>query len=155
MQKILTAIFTVFGISSVGAAQVNVATETYQKTSYTCPEIQEDLREIRRQLEFNNKSEAMRILDRLIEADTNPVQTFMFMGLVYSHDPYFRCNPRQEREAMRIAQRGAEDACFNKGLMMCQLASNTIRTNGYIGFINGVYYGYGCLAEALVEGSRQ
>lgn len=155
MHKLVFAFLAVMGISCFSQAQIGVATETYDQVGYTCPEIQDDLLEIRRQLESDNKSEAIRILDRLIDGNSNPVENFTYMGIVYSHDPYFRCNVRQERDAMMIAQRGAEDACFNKGLLTCQLTSNAIRTNGYIGFINGVYYGYGCLAEALVQGSNQ
>ena len=68
------------------------------------------------------------------------------------NDPRFYCDHYQKNEARRRAADTALNNCYYSGRYNCRIISSWIFANGYLGYIDGIYYGYGCAAEATAEG---
>ncbi len=114
------------------------------------------LRRVKSLLEENDVDRAIRKLDRIIERleqGGGIGKTFNRIGIVYNTLDYsFRCNGFNQDRAKQIAADSAKSLCFRAGHRRCEVMSNVLTGNGYIGYLNGIYYGYGCTASAVVHG---
>lgn len=136
----------------------NFDSDTVQKEEVNDRELADQLRRVKDMLTRGNTSRAIQRLDRIIDRldrGGQPGQTFNRIGIVYNtNNSRFRCSLSDERRAMDIGANSARDFCYRAGNTSCQVVSNVITANGYLGYINGTYYGYGCTASAVVRGTR-
>lgn len=144
--------FTLSLICLGANAATNMDTFESFEDSLSCKEIQRDLMQIRQAVRNDNKLRALRLLDRLIDNNNQPDQSFRYISVKYSNDPSFRCTAFDKHEVVRRAERSAESACYQKGLNNCRVINSLLTHDGYIGSLHGTYYGYGCAAEAIARG---
>ena len=102
---------------------------------------------------------ALGSIDRLLETLKDGQQnekTYTGLGIVYkAHTANFRCNYSNMERAKQSGRNYTIDKCYRAGNSNCRVLSNRIIKNGYLGYINGNYYGYGCTASVIVRGSTR
>ncbi len=146
-------------LSTSVLAKVKVSTVVQDSASsrevFEARDLKSDLIQARQFILNGQSQSALYIIDRLI-AQTGeglPPRDFVRLGLVYNtSDSFFRCNINQQNQAIDVASRAAVNDCRGSGYSSCRIVNAFIRSNGYIGVVNGVYYGYGCVSEATARG---
>ena len=119
--------------------------------------IRRDLHRVKNLIGRGEFSKAVRVVDQILGRlnGDNRGQRFTKIGIVYkTSDPNFRCGFNDQERAKRVGRDAAVNDCYRAGFNSCREVSNVITANGYLGRINGTYYGYGCRAEVVVRGLR-
>lgn len=98
---------------------------------------------------------ALYVIDQLISQTGGglPPRDFVRLGIVHNTtNSTFRCSSVDQNRAMEVASRAAVNDCRMAGYNSCRIIRAFIRSNGFIGTINGIYYGYGCVSDATARG---
>lgn len=154
--SIVIAIVFAFGVSANAKVQKAVVPAKLESAK-SAFDIRYDLLQTRRAILNGDSQTALYLVDKML-AQTGGggggyPTNFTRLGIVYSvNDAAFRCSSAQQRQAVEVAARAAINDCFNAGLRDCRISSSYLRVNGYIGSINGTFYGYGCVSEATAQG---
>jgi hypothetical protein len=171
MKKCLISTATIFTLLSFNSFANSVSTSIIEgeeiENTYSFDEKNRDetitirrraLRRVKMLINENRLDEAVDKINRLLRySDTDPSPqpgtNFSMLGLVYKqYDSNFRCNNVDKDRAIRIAKNAAMNRCYNAGKTSCRVLNTYIKANGFLGSINGKFYGFGCSAEAIVRG---
>ncbi|MGB0455183.1 MAG: hypothetical protein ACPGJV_15860 [Bacteriovoracaceae bacterium] len=153
--KLMMALIFVFS-GSVFADQIQESNMSHEE-NFAPSSIRQDLRFIKRMILRGDDRAAIRRIDDLLQDGSggDRVRTYTMSGIVYNTaNANFRCSYTDQQRAKRIASDGAQRECYQKGHSRCVERTVSITRNGYIGSINGRYYGYGCVAKSVYHGSR-
>lgn len=149
MKYVLISLLALLSTYSFSAQEALVESSEDSRVLRELRDIRSDLEQRRSQMALDKVNHLIRSLEREPHE-----RTYSSTWVVYSTtNTNFRCDYRQERNAIQRAENSAIQKCYEDGAKDCLLLNSMISKNGYLGTINGNYYGYGCQSDAIVRGT--